>query len=550
MTMATSKFSGGAVRTAPRHACGCGCECESGARYNYFLGTQMGPASFRLEQRYLNERRRLLNRAIHGWGVVHGFALDRGADGRLGIGKGLALDVAGRELVQPGRTDFALDELLILDADGNPSRADGGYDARIAAVLAQAGKTEAATAACWLLRVHYAERKIGPVTLRDTCGCEHEDWDRTCETVVYSLQLTDCASCCAPQACELDCGCPPDTGCCATPETEQGKAWRELRETYAGALAAAGDSDQARREVYGTYEARFAELTEAMIDHQAPLQGRGGCACLCEHVTGLEIGDDCARLCEIEPCMSVDIGRGRGVPLACVRLAYDCDRWSISAIVDACGPRRLVKRNDLLFDLINGCDVTRISRIGWANWHRRNNPPVPFEAFAEAIGGTTPDTSQDIEGRDFWVEFSRPVRADTLRADCAAMTVIFEDWEGGWRESLRVPIVRFAPDAASARSDDPDGHVRRARFVFYGQWFADSILGLKRFSKATAYVEIEVRGDFIVDCLGQTVDANARGRAPFPSGSDGPGDSFLSTFTVARALQEARNLPKTPAASD
>ena len=36
----------------------------------------------------------------------------------------------------------------------------------------------------------------------------------------------------------------------------------------------------------------------------------------------------------------------------------------------ACGPRRLVKRNDLLFDLIRGCDLTRISAIGWRDWHR------------------------------------------------------------------------------------------------------------------------------------------------------------------------------------
>ncbi|MFO1207189.1 MAG: hypothetical protein U1E63_15945 [Burkholderiales bacterium] len=35
------------------------------------------------------------------------------------------------------------------------------------------------------------------------------------------------------------------------------------------------------------------------------------------------------------------------------------------------GPRRLVKRNDALFDLIRGRDLTRItSVIGWAAWYR------------------------------------------------------------------------------------------------------------------------------------------------------------------------------------
>jgi hypothetical protein len=36
--------------------------------------------------------------------------------------------------------------------------------------------------------------------------------------------------------------------------------------------------------------------------------------------------------------------------------------------VEECPPRRIVKRNDMLFDLIRGCDLTRITRISWAEW--------------------------------------------------------------------------------------------------------------------------------------------------------------------------------------
>jgi hypothetical protein len=53
--------------------------CESGLRNNYFEGKRLTPDSFRVEQRYLVERRRLLNRAIHGWGVVYGYGIKAAA---------------------------------------------------------------------------------------------------------------------------------------------------------------------------------------------------------------------------------------------------------------------------------------------------------------------------------------------------------------------------------------------------------------------------------------------------------------------------------------
>jgi len=48
-------------------------------------------------------------------------------------------------------------------------------------------------------------------------------------------------------------------------------------------------------------------------------------------------------------------------------------------------------------------------------------------------------------------------------------------------------------------------------------------------------VEIEVRGDFIIDCNGQAVDANAVGLSPGPTGNGTPGGTFVSRFKVDRA---------------
>src|SRR5262249_7075954 len=143
------------------------------------------------------------------------------------------------------------------------------------------------------------------------CGCDHQECEHLCETVRYSLwRIPEPASltqCCGEFPCELECDC-------------------------------------------------------ATAKPAVPLN-RGGYHCLCEHVTKLAQNiapdDECGALCEMEDrCERVRLDLRHGVPLACVQLVPDeCSRWMFRA-VEACGPRRLVKRNDLLFDLIRGCDLT------------------------------------------------------------------------------------------------------------------------------------------------------------------------------------------------
>jgi hypothetical protein len=186
--------------------------CESGLRNNYFEGKRLTPDSFRVEQRYLVERRRLLNRAIHGWGVVYGYGIKAAASnehrhetvsGRLTIGPGLALDVCGRELVQTEMIEQAVDQVIMLDDKGRrvdppptpkpvPGRGDRRYPS-------DDPRTE-----CWLLSVHYAEQDVAPLTIHDPCSCKRCEWDHVCETVRYSLRRIDCGDCCKPVPCELD----------------------------------------------------------------------------------------------------------------------------------------------------------------------------------------------------------------------------------------------------------------------------------------------------------------------------------------------------------
>lgn len=486
-------------------------KCESGLRNNYFEGKRLTADSFRVEQKYQLDRRHLLNRAIHGWGVVYGYGITAVPPDdpkhefacRLKMHGGLALDKCGRELLETGRSIKVDDELIILNADLR----NLDQEKRDAA-LSSAGPE-----ACWLLSVHYAEQYTGPVTVPDSCHCEHHEWDKTCETVRYSLRRIPCEECCNSFDCELNCKCAK---CC---DKHSGPNY----------IATA--------------------LNPNPLPHPNPHPGnrevdtthpRGGCRCVCEYVTHLDVDAECGHLCEInESCARVRVDLRNGVPLACVQIVRDdCDRWTFGIKVEDCGPRRLVKRNDLLFDLIRGCDLTRIKKIGW-KWHRREEW-VPFEEFSAALGPENRGEAAYVT-RDFWVEFTRPVRKETVRPDCFAMTVMSAEREGGWWQTFRVPIIRVdTVDAANfpTEPDDPPGHVRGARIVVDGSWVEDAVRGRRSlFLGSETRIEFEVRGDFIVDCNGQTVDANAVGLSPSPTGNGTPGDRFLSTFTVAPARE-------------
>lgn len=473
-------------------------KCESGLRNNYFDGKRLTTDSFRIEQTYSLERRHLLNRAIHGWGVVYGYEVTstesknhRDGSGHFKIGAGLALDKCGRELVETGTT-IQFKDVVFLDLDGKRwsledalkwlgIRPGFSWDDPPQALL------DALKKWCWLLSVHYAERDTDRFKGEDRCHCGPDEWDHLCETVWYSLRPIDCDKCCNHFDCELKCKC--DQGPCC--------------------------DDSAAN----TYQKGPALQTRET--HQ-----RGGCQCLCKHLTHLRVGGECG-LCEIEePCGNVRVDVRNGIPLACVKLVTDKCGLAFGSVEDACGPRRLVKRNDLLFDLIRGCDLTRIKNIGWAHWHRKSDP-IPFEEFADAFakGG---DEEPDYVTRDFWVEFSREVRRDTVRRDCFVMTIITSEPDDVWWETLRVPIVRV-------KAADTD-LVDRAAIVVDGAWLRDTLRGAASiFQGKVTRVEVEVRGDFIVDCNGQTVDANPHGRIPAPTGNGTPGGTFLSTFLVGPA---------------
>src|SRR5258706_14646898 len=164
--------------------------CGCGLRNNYFVGKRLTPDSFRVEQDYLIGRRRLLNRALYGWGLVSGFAVaaappapgqQGSASGRLTVGPGLALDRLGRELLQEGHTSLSLGDVILIDENGRRIPRSRDCDPKDRS-------DEGCEDHDWLLSVHYAERPLGPLTINDPCSCEGREWEHVCETVRYSLR--------------------------------------------------------------------------------------------------------------------------------------------------------------------------------------------------------------------------------------------------------------------------------------------------------------------------------------------------------------------------
>lgn len=68
-------------------------------RNRYFYGKLLSVDDFETEQKYMNDKRRMINRFLHGCGVVCGLSVVPIDDSTISLETGLALDFSGREIV-------------------------------------------------------------------------------------------------------------------------------------------------------------------------------------------------------------------------------------------------------------------------------------------------------------------------------------------------------------------------------------------------------------------------------------------------------------------
>ena len=439
--------------------------CGSTTRNNYFEEKRLSVDSFQVEQNYHIGHRRLLNRAIHGWGIVYGFDISPQCNGNssrqpLVIGDGMAIDECGRELIHCSAS-VQLDDLIFIDQHGNPGNL-------VEQLRSQAYNSDPQE--CWLVSAHYAEKPEGKTAVNGPCDWQQYEWDRTTETVVFSIRYVPHEVCFHEK-----------TGCCD------------------------GNRD---------------EQEQCCPDEQV----RDPHKYICEQLTKLSPGSDVCELAKIPigNCESLNVDLKHGVPLACIEIVRDDCGWMFDTDIEICGPRRFVKRNDLLYDLLPGQEMTtRICDFGWKKWHRAVTP-IPVDAFGKALKG-------DFDDLAFWVKFTRPVKKDTLLADCFVMRVLAVNRDSGWLETLRVPIQEIKTEQRG------DSLAEWARIVVDPRWYSDNFeRGYSRLENSISTVEIEVRGDFVIDCNGCAVDANAVGKSVTSTGNGIPGGNFISTFRIGK----------------
>lgn len=68
-------------------------------RNNYYYGKLLTSKDFQSEQGYMNDKRRLGNRILHGQGIVYGLDVVAADDSSIILQSGMALDASGREIV-------------------------------------------------------------------------------------------------------------------------------------------------------------------------------------------------------------------------------------------------------------------------------------------------------------------------------------------------------------------------------------------------------------------------------------------------------------------
>ena len=452
--------------TPTLHEPGCRCTaCASGQRNRFFKGKMMKAPEFEMEQHYGLERRRLLTRAISGWGVVRGLAVNDGQEDSQHPGNhafcvspGLAIDAQGREIFLAKESELASDNAFVIGPNCELQSLD---------------RLESGD---YILAIHYAERFFGDTSLPDDCGGTQIAKNYVCETALFSLRKL-----CHEEKCP--CGeqdCPEECKCHA---------------------------------------------------HHCGCGKRGRNSCLCEWTARTKVEE-----CREKPCRwrESEVWTEDRVDLACIHIstsAGNC-RPPFGYMRDDCGPRRIVKSNDLLYNLIRGCDLTRVRYLSWGEWHRRKEP-VPWDEFIEKFKGTD---ENGVHVTGLTVHFTGPVLVDSLKPDC--FTLQFAVGKG----ALRTRLVEITDVRTSLHQGDPEGTTRHATLCVQPDWYEEITCHGSKIRKEGAVVRIEVNGDFILDCHCQPVDANARGFAlqkrdddVQPSGNGTPGGVLISVFSVAKA---------------
>jgi hypothetical protein len=417
------------------------------------------------------KRQRLLNRAIHGYGVVEGFGPVVGEGGALVLEQGcleltggLAIDRYGRMLYWDGG------RIGMHDIVGRRPEQEGTYT----------------------LCAHFACRPPRVDECLPLAGARSQWWK---EGVVFTLQ-SECDT--------VDRTCPdhPEGRCIDHDHFL-------CRRT--GALPGDDDGDIAVSD----------DVPWLVKDPSAPdcPTGRDGWVYDPDP-------DVCVPIARVEIC---DLANDRSEK----EEDPECDpRYGFcSTAPDPCGVRPYVYRNPLLYELVKECDVSlsRVQAISWSDWIERGwSHEVDWKEFADRIAYRHDPSAGDDAAYDqgFVIRFTRPIAVETIHPASIVLTSSVLDRFRYYRISRAVRL-----DFRFLERNGPLAH--GVRLEPHEEWVEEEVQNEESSLNSGAYFELTIRGQLLRDACGHTLDARPLDVDPDARGQAMPGGDFVSAFRLA-----------------
>ena len=461
----------------------CGvCEPEHFERNNYYYGKQLTVRDLEQEQRYLNEKRWLINRMALGWGVVCGLDVEWDKKSpKLVVKPGLALDCCGHEIIICEAKSVTFER----------------YEETCQQVSQKPGAVEK-----FALCLEYDDCETEPVELPPQ-GCEKQErteYNRIRDG--FKLQI---------------------------------KPWKDACHKHDDEHIACLDRfKEPAKEPVKEPEKPGSPILETKQRCQTPP--------LHQHLCH-EFKKDCAE-CECCACVvlaTITVTPPRtNVQSSRTATAEQRQPPATEATVefDPCTDRRLVYGNNLLYDLIN-CyhgDLPHIVDFSWRDTYQRQQREVDWDTFVDLMN---PNKQQN----NLTVTFDQEMAAASLNPHTFIVTFLHVDEGTGSIINKRIPgeiKPGWSPGGGSGWGKD---RCYQATFVADEHWFNDELTSKNTQLAKGVEIEITLRGSRIFNNPGNENKPEHEQRPvkaldgefladKLPTGNGTQGGDFVDWFRV------------------
>jgi hypothetical protein len=194
---------------------------------------------------------------------------------------------------------------------------------------------------------------------------------------------------------------------------------------------------------------------------------------------------------------------------------------------EVCKVRPHVYRTPLLYELLNCCDVDlpRVRSVSWSPWLERVWDAVPWPEFRQRMLART-DEPPEV---GFAIWFTKPIEIATLHPGSIFLAAVYQEERTDYWMVQRVPFQRLDP----LESDDDGEYASGVRLVPEGDWLDAEIRGRRSTLFHGAQFEVTVRGQLLRDKCGQMLDASPLDIDGHARCQGRPGGDFTTVFKVA-----------------